>query len=126
MNKFKVGDKVYCNYHNLEGVVEESYYYGVCVRFLNNRVEMYNNKGYINESTKKGIHLLSKDPEIKLHLLENDSYTDFAHSLDFETGRAVRQIFKNYMKLGYSIREIEYVMSNAIRDLALANLLNWE
>lgn len=126
MNKFKVGDKVYCNYHNLEGVVEESYYYGVCVRFLNNRVEMYNNKGYINESTKKGIHLLSKDPEIKLHLLENDSYTDFADTLHFIFCQKVDPIFADYINQGYSIREIEYVMSNAIRDLALANLLNWE
>jgi hypothetical protein len=55
---------------------------------------------------------------------ENHRYTDQAISLGTETGNAVTEIFKKYIDLGYSPREVSYIMQQEIRDIELMEVLN--
>ena len=50
-------------------------------------------------------------------------HTDMANSIDRETNQACRKIMDTWVELGYSPREIYYVMSQAINDLSLDKLL---
>lgn len=56
-------------------------------------------------------------------LFNNERYTQEAHDLHFTTIGNIRRAFKDYIKYGYNIRDIEYVMQKAITDIALEYLL---
>jgi hypothetical protein len=52
------------------------------------------------------------------------TYGQAAQEIDQQTIRAIDQIFKFWVKEGYSPREIGYVMRNSIRDVELGNFLD--
>ena len=54
------------------------------------------------------------------------NYTEEANSLDVETRNATKEIFDKYFKLGFSAREIYYVMDQAIHMYELTTLLGWQ
>lgn len=54
------------------------------------------------------------------HLFDEDyRYTIDAQELDKETIQKVEDLFDEYVKYGYSPREIEYIMYSAIKDISL-------
>jgi len=54
---------------------------------------------------------------------KNNKYTSVAHELDQQTFNAVYDVFKDFIRQGYSPREISYTMQNAIRDIELNILI---
>ena len=56
---------------------------------------------------------------------KDEHFTELGSDLDMETHRAIRDIFANYVELGCSIREIEYIMKGAILDISLETLIGW-
>ena len=53
-----------------------------------------------------------------------DSYTLEGHELDIAVALAIKDIFKNFVDRGFSIRDIEYIMQHSVTDMALNFLLN--
>jgi hypothetical protein len=53
----------------------------------------------------------------------NHRYTPEGSSLDMATTRAVETIFNDYVKKGFSPREISHVMEAVVRDLELEAIL---
>lgn len=54
---------------------------------------------------------------------ENHKYTDQALTLGSETSKALEDIFKKYIDLGYSPREIAHLMHQEITDIELMEVL---
>jgi len=50
-------------------------------------------------------------------------YTSDADSLEVAAFRALAPIFADYLKKGYSPREISHILSSAVRDLECESLL---
>ena len=60
----------------------------------------------------------------QVHLFdEKNNYTDVARTIDLATKEACEDIMDTWTDLGYSPREIHYVMDQAINDLSLEKLL---
>lgn len=47
----------------------------------------------------------------------NDKYREPALKLDRMAADAVRPLFKAYIALGYSVRQISHIISGAVRDV---------
>lgn len=63
----------------------------------------------------------------KVELYNGDwRYTDVASAIDRKVNEALRPIFKEYIELGCSPREISHVMSAAVIDLELISVLDWD
>ena len=54
---------------------------------------------------------------------ETHRYNDVGNAIDIATKQACQDIMDSWTDLGYSPREIYYVMSQAINDLSLDKLL---
>ena len=54
---------------------------------------------------------------------DNDRYTHEADSLDNEAYALLKPLMEKYCRLGYSVRQIEYVMTKTVADVALGNIL---
>lgn len=62
----------------------------------------------------------------KVQLYNKDwRYTDVASTIDQEVNKALEPVFKKYMELGCSPRELSHVMGAAIIDLELMAVLDW-
>lgn len=55
---------------------------------------------------------------------KKDRYTEEASHLDSETCRHLYPLMREYVKLGYSAREIAHVITNAISVLECELILN--
>lgn len=55
---------------------------------------------------------------------ETHRYNDAGRAIDAATVRACQDIMDSWTDLGYSPREIYYVMTQAINDMVLNKLLN--
>lgn len=64
----------------------------------------------------------SKPPRTRL-FNGNDRYTDEGLALDHATANALRGIVATYRERGFSLRDIEYVMSHTVTDLCLDEIL---
>lgn len=54
---------------------------------------------------------------------DDKRYSDDALQLDQEVVRAVTPLFDKYHKLGYSFREIYYIITQAVNGVQLTRLL---
>lgn len=62
-----------------------------------------------------------------LHLFSQNGYESYspeALSIDQEVFAAVRPIFVKYLGMGYSARELNYLMSKTILDIELMELMD--
>lgn len=50
---------------------------------------------------------------------KNDGMTDDAHALDLEAEELLKPLFDKYHAMGYSARDISYVIANTVRDCEL-------
>ena len=57
---------------------------------------------------------------------KNESYTEYGIELDKEIYQAIYPIFKKWVKCGFKIREIEYIISKSSIDISLNHLLGWD
>lgn len=58
-----------------------------------------------------------------LHSALNDQMTDDAKALDMEAAELINPLFDKYHAMGYSLRDISYVIANSVRDCELEHLL---
>lgn len=54
-----------------------------------------------------------------------ESYTKEASQLDSEATMALCPIIDKYRKMGYSLRDIEYVINSAINCECVSRLIGW-
>jgi hypothetical protein len=53
---------------------------------------------------------------------KDETYLESAHELENETTEAIQSIFDEYVRLGYSIRQISHVMSSAVLQCELMHM----
>ena len=56
----------------------------------------------------------------------DENWTPVALDLDTKIQGMLTPIFDEYMKMGYKIRDIEYLITHAVTDLSLMYLLHWQ
>lgn len=54
---------------------------------------------------------------------DKEFYTEEGHCLDKLAREAIKPIFIDFIKQGFKVREIEYVIKATITDLALEDLI---
>jgi hypothetical protein len=54
---------------------------------------------------------------------ENHRYTDAAITLDSEFNKSIEELYKKYIDMGYSPREISHVMQLALFDTEMCYIL---
>jgi hypothetical protein len=54
-----------------------------------------------------------------------ENYTHEASDLDYEAAMMLRPLFKKYIDMGFKIRDIQYIVTGAVTDTALIELLEW-
>jgi hypothetical protein len=54
---------------------------------------------------------------------DDERYTSIALDLDLEASRVIAPLFKKYIQLGFSIREIEYVIDKTVIDVSCLEII---
>jgi hypothetical protein len=55
---------------------------------------------------------------------ESGQYTELASDIDFQTGQLIRPLFEDWMKVGYSPRDIAHVLIHAVMGVELEQMLD--
>lgn len=55
---------------------------------------------------------------------KDETYSEETSELDYKVNAAIQPIFDEYVKLGYSIRQISHVMLNTIWECELMYMFN--
>ena len=56
---------------------------------------------------------------------EDDRYTEVAQALDKDVHAMLKPLFENFIKEGYSARDVSHVIKAAIGDIELETILGW-
>ena len=57
---------------------------------------------------------------------ENDQYIEIANQLASAVSYVINDIFREYINLGYSVRDISHVINSVVTEREIIHVLGWD
>ena len=57
---------------------------------------------------------------------ENDQYIEIANQLASAVSYVINDIFREYINLGYSVRDISHVINSDVTEREIIHVLGWD